>query len=116
VALLLLTAFATPTAPPINDPNAPNIGKIGNIPSRFAVGSTRFFAVFFFVFIPMPIFVLVFIAAQMAAATALSPRVEFRKRDNTFPRFLSEYFVGHVSFCEIVAMRIGYVVLATCRV
>jgi len=55
------------------------IGKIGNIPQRFAVGSTRFFAVFFFVFtfVFMPIFVLAFITAQTAAATALSPKVEF---------------------------------------
>jgi len=51
----------------------------------------------------MPILVLAFIAAQTAAAAALSPRVE-AFRDNTFSRFLSEYFVRHVSFREIVAM------------
>jgi len=78
-------AFATSAAPPINDPSAPNIGKIGNIPPQFAVGSTRFFIFFFFVFtfvftfifIPMPIFVLAFIAAKTAAAAALSSIVEF---------------------------------------
>jgi len=53
------SAFATPAAPPIKDPSALNIGKTGNIPPRFAVGSIRFFVVFFFfvftfVFMPMP--------------------------------------------------------------
>jgi len=74
--LLSLTAFATPAAPPINDPSAPNIGKIGNTPPRFPIGSIRFFVFFVFVFIPIPIFVLAFIAAQTAVAAALSPRVE----------------------------------------
>jgi len=32
--LLSLTAFATPAVLPINDPSAPNIGKLGNTPSR----------------------------------------------------------------------------------
>jgi len=69
----------TLAGPPINDPSAPNIGKICNIPPRFAVRNIRFvsFFVFNFVFIPMPIFVLAFIAAQTAVAAALSPRVEF---------------------------------------
>jgi len=86
VALLLLTAFSTPAAPPINDPSAPNIGKIGNIPPRFAIRSTRF--VFFFAFtfvISMPIFVLAFIAAQTVAAAALLSKSRI-SRANTFPR------------------------------
>ncbi|KYN42434.1 hypothetical protein ALC56_03138 [Trachymyrmex septentrionalis] len=79
------TAFATLAAPPIKDPSAPNIGRNGNAPPRFAVGSIRFFVVFFFVvvvvffffgFMPIPILVLAFIAAQTAAAAALSPRAE----------------------------------------
>ncbi|KYQ52413.1 hypothetical protein ALC60_08471 [Trachymyrmex zeteki] len=31
------TAFVTPAAPPIKDPSAPNIGRNGNMPPRFAV-------------------------------------------------------------------------------
>ncbi|KYN20084.1 hypothetical protein ALC57_07571, partial [Trachymyrmex cornetzi] len=37
-------------------------------------------------------------------------------RGNTFPRLLSEYIVSRVSFGEIVAVRIRYVVLATCSI
>jgi len=33
-----------------------------------------------------------------------------------FPRFRGEYIVDYVSFRENVAMRIGYVILATCCV
>ncbi|EZA62172.1 hypothetical protein X777_06123, partial [Ooceraea biroi] len=70
------TAFVTPAASAANDPSAPSIGKIGNIPPRFATGSIRFFVVFFFVFRPVPNFVLAFIAAQTAVAATLSPRAE----------------------------------------
>ena len=51
--------------------------RIGKIPPRFTTSSIRFFiGFFFFVFKPIPIFVLAFIAAQTAVAAALSPRVE----------------------------------------
>jgi len=43
---------------------------------RFATDNIRFFVGFFFVFMPIPIFVLAFIAAHTAVA-ALSLRVEF---------------------------------------
>jgi len=115
VALLSLTAFATPAALPINDSSAPNIDKISNISPRFTVRSTRFFIVFF--------------RLHFRLHTHADPRFNFHcrtngccssslfesriSRDNTLLRFLSEYFVTHVSFREIVAMRIGYVVLAT---
>jgi len=74
MALLSFTAF-TLAAPPIKDPSAPNIGRNGNAPPRFAVRSIRFFVafflvVFFFDFVPMPI--LTFIAAQTAAAAVQS--------------------------------------------
>ena len=73
----LPTAFATLAAPPIKDSSALNIGRNGNAPPRFAVGSIRFFlVVFFFDFMPMLILVLAFIAAQTAAAAALSLRAE----------------------------------------
>ena len=73
-ALLSFTAFAMLATPPIKDPSAPNIGKNGTAPSRFAVGSIRFFVTFFFVvffFMPMPILILTFITAQTAAALSL---------------------------------------------
>ena len=60
------------TAPPIKDQSASNIGR--NAPPRFAVGNIRFFVVVFF--IPIPILVLAFIAAQVAAATTLSLKAE----------------------------------------
>jgi len=76
---LSFTALATPAAPLIKNPKAPNIGKINNIPPRFAVGSTRLFVVLFFVFIfvfmPMhAIFVLAFIAVQTVVAATFSPQ------------------------------------------
>jgi len=79
MALLSFTAFATLAAPPIKDPSEPNIGRNGNTPPRFAVGSIRFsdaffLVVFFFDFMLMPI--LAFIAAQTAAAAVLSLRAE----------------------------------------
>ena len=57
------------------------ICRNGNALPRFAVGSIRFFVTFFFVvfffgFMPMPILVLAFIAAQTAAAAALLLRAE----------------------------------------
>ena len=75
-ALLSFTAFATLAAPPIKNPSAPNIGRNGNAPPRFVVGSIRFFVtfflvIFFFGFMPMPILILAFIAAQTAAALSL---------------------------------------------
>ena len=68
------TTFATLAAPPIKDPSTPNIGRKGNMPSRFTIGNIRFFVVFFLVvvffnFMPKPILVF---AAQTAAATAQS--------------------------------------------
>ncbi|KYN11073.1 hypothetical protein ALC57_16774 [Trachymyrmex cornetzi] len=81
-SLLSFTAFATLATPPIKDPSAPSIGRNDNAPPRFAVGSIRFFIAFFFIvffffgFMPMPILVLAFIVAQMAAAAALSLRAE----------------------------------------
>jgi len=60
MVLLSFTAFATLAAPPIKDPSEPNIGRNGNAPPRFAVGSIRFsdaffLVVFFFDFMFMPI-------------------------------------------------------------
>ncbi|KYN23144.1 hypothetical protein ALC57_04448 [Trachymyrmex cornetzi] len=84
----VFTAFATLAAPLIKDPSAPNVGRNDNAPPRFAVGNIRFFIIFFVVFfvvfflivflgfMPMPILVLVFIAAHTAAAAALSLRAE----------------------------------------
>jgi len=60
----------------------------------------------------MPIFIFSF-HCQMNGCRSSSLYESRISRDNTLPRFLSEHFVGHVSFREIVAMRIGYVVLAT---
>ena len=72
MALLSFTAFATLAAPPIKDPSALNIGRNGNTLPRFAVESIRFFVAFFLIiffgFMPMPILVLAFIAAQTAGS------------------------------------------------
>jgi len=71
-ALLSSITFATLATSPIKDPSAPNIGRNGNAPPRFAVGSIRFFVAFFLIiffgFMPMPILVLAFIAAQTAGS------------------------------------------------
>ena len=53
----------------VDQGSEPNIGRNDNAPSRFAVGSIRFFVTFFFVvfffdFMPMPILVLAFIARR----------------------------------------------------
>ncbi|EGI69382.1 hypothetical protein G5I_01886 [Acromyrmex echinatior] len=106
-----ILTFATLAAPPIKDPSAPNIGKNGNAPPRFAIGSIRFFVAFFFVvfffgFMFMSILVLAFIAAQMAAAAALSFRAESLVTTRPIERFIGEYLVRHVSIDEIIAPRI----------
>ncbi|KYM94616.1 hypothetical protein ALC62_14749, partial [Cyphomyrmex costatus] len=72
-ALLSFTALATPAAPPTNDPRTPSSGRTGRIPPRFAIGSILLLFRFF-VFKPIPIFVLAFIAAQTAVTAALSVR------------------------------------------
>jgi len=116
VALLTLTAFATPAAPPINDPSAPNIDKIGNIPPRRKYSFFRclFLCLHFRLHTHADLCFRFHCRPKGCRSSSLS---ESRiSRDNTFPRFLSEYFVGYVSFREIVAMRIGYVVLVTRRV
>jgi len=86
----------------------------------FAVGSTRFFVVFFFVFIfvfmSMPIFVLAFIAAQMAVATTFSPRVESFTVMRLCASTDNEYLIRRVSLGEIVTPRIRNVVFAACRI
>ncbi|KYN11912.1 hypothetical protein ALC57_15928, partial [Trachymyrmex cornetzi] len=69
------TALATPAAPPTNDPRTPSSGRTGRTPPRFAIGRILLL-LFFFVFKPIPIFILAFIAAQTAVAAALSLRVE----------------------------------------
>ncbi|KYM95550.1 hypothetical protein ALC62_13802, partial [Cyphomyrmex costatus] len=74
-ALLSFTALATPAAPPTNDPRTPSSGRTGRIPPRFAIGSILLLFRFF-VFKPILIFVLAFIAAQTAVAAALSVRDE----------------------------------------
>jgi len=62
----------------------------------------------------MSIFVLALINA---AATALSPRVLFESYAAIhFRAFVARYIVSHVSFSEIVAMQISYVVLPTRRI
>jgi len=93
VSLLSLTAFATPAAPPINDPSAPNIGKIRNIPPHFAVGSTRFFRCLF-----LSLHFRLHTHADLCFSFHCRPNgslsVSRISRYNTFPRFLSKYFVG----------------------
>ena len=85
---------------PTNEPTTLNSGRIGIMPLHFATGSIRFFIgfFFFFVFKPIPIFVLTFITAQTVVAAALSLSKNRIFRGNPFPRLLSEYFVSYVSF------------------
>jgi len=66
LGFITFIAFATPVAPLTNKPKIPNNGRIGKISQRFATGNIHFFvSFFFFIFKPIPIFVLTF-----------SPRVE----------------------------------------
>ena len=107
--VILFTALATPTAPPTNDPRIPSSGKA---PPCFTVGNIPMLFFFFVDF--KPIFLLAFIIAQIAPVAVLS--VSRIIRDNAFPRLLDEYIISRVSFSEIVAVRICYVVLATCSI
>jgi len=60
----IIITFATPATLPTNEPKISYSGRIGNILSRFATVNIRFFVnFFFFIFMPIPIFVLVFITA-----------------------------------------------------
>jgi len=117
VALLSLITFATPAAPPINDPSAHNIGKIGNIQPLLEV------FVFSLSFSSLRLHFHLHIHAGLCFGfhcRSNDCRSSFLSdsqisRNNTYFRAFSASFVGHV-FREIVAMRIGYVVLAIRRV
>ncbi|KYN28560.1 hypothetical protein ALC57_02018, partial [Trachymyrmex cornetzi] len=87
-----LTALATLAAPPIKDPSAPNIGKIGRIPPRFVTGSSLFLFVLFFSY------------------PSFSRRIT---RRYTFACSFDENSIGNVTTGEIVTLRIGDIMFAT---
>ena len=109
-ALLSFMAFATPTASLINGLKIPNSSRIGKIPLRFVTGNIRqLFLLRFHVHINFR-----FGFYSRPNSSSLSKSRIFRS--NPFPRLFNEYFVSYMSFHEIFAPQISYIVFATRRV
>ena len=113
---IIVYSFCDSCCALINESKTLNNSIVGKILPSFAIGNIRFFiGFFFFVFMPIPIFVLVFIAAQIyaqinAVTAALSSRVE----SFAVIRFrASSASILSTSFREIFAPRISYVMFAT---
>ncbi|EGI64133.1 hypothetical protein G5I_07439 [Acromyrmex echinatior] len=106
----LFTALANPTAPPINDLRTPNNGRMSRMPPRFAWKNPLALLFLCFQVHKNFRFSLHSCPNDCDCGSLFESQIT---RDNAFPCFFGEYIVSHVSFSEIVAVRIRYVVIAT---